>query len=110
VVARGVKRKRRGEGPEAAFSEAPEKGIRFKVKGSSFTVRLRPDFRKPGDVKAVGDGVVDGVLSVGGGEVYNSFRGGVTNHLKFGASRYIIVLKDAVSLAVVGRVAATMER
>ena len=83
MVARCIQRKRRGKGPEAAFGKASKEGIGLKVKGGSFAVRLRPDFRKPGNIELVGDSVRDRVLGIGGGEVDDGFRGGVINHFKF---------------------------
>ena len=80
MVAERVKRKRRGQSPKAAFSQAPKEGVRFQIKRCSFPVGFAPHFGEPSNVVSGVRGVGNGVEGIGGKETDNGVGGMVGFH------------------------------
>jgi hypothetical protein len=110
VIAGCIQREGRGQGPEAAFGEAPEERVGFQVERGSFPISLRPSLGEPGDVKARISVVGNGVEGVGVCETDSSVSGGMSSDGELCSAWQVAELVQAIGFAVVGRVASAVER
>ncbi len=99
------------EGVKATFSETPEKSVGLEVEGCAFAIGVRPGFGPPSDVETAVIVVSDGVGQVGIRKKDGRAGFGVDRNGECCSwGQVIVVLVKAERFAVVGGVAAAMER